>query len=400
MNCFVCVFVCLAVAVCAVHAEDLVLTDDIIASYAEAFQNYQVKFNKHYDSQEEKDKRLRVYAKSMENVKKWNEQYGGKGMTFGETSRSDLLEEEQNYFGNRISSPVPRTGKREENFNQLPPPMMSHDLDHTADNVPSEFSWFDIPGVKHPAKDQGLCGSCWAFSAIGQLEMQAFLEGIDYMSISEQHAIDCVTSNITHGCCGGWPGDVFDQIDYYITEASYPYELMDGSSECNPSSCRSKGKTCHDDLQAYGYDSFFPMTASELKEQIWVYGPISIWMNATNELNSYTGGVFNCENMTGVGGHYVIAVGFGPDYLILRNSWGADWGEEGDFRLSIASDEASCQMLTESDNLQLVRVAVDHRPREISGGPYGPNSKEELSGDSAFRAMPLLILILLTALLL
>ena len=199
---------------------------------------------------------------------------------------------------------------------------------------------------------------------------------------------------MTQGCCGGWPGDVFEQINYFVIEKDYPYELMNEQSECNPTQCRSKSKiVCT--FQSEGYDSFNPMSASELKTQIWVYGPISIWLNATRELSSYTGGVFNCENMTGVGGHYVIAVGFGPDYIILRNSWGSDWGEEGDFKLSITSNEASCQLLEDRGYLQLARVCASYPP--ISGGPYGP---EELSGDSAIRTVPILALIFFIVLLL
>ncbi len=56
--------------------------------------------------------------------------------------------------------------------------------------MPDEFNWFNVSGVKGPAHDQGSCGSCWAFSAIGALEMQAVLEGYEYMNLSTQEAVD------------------------------------------------------------------------------------------------------------------------------------------------------------------------------------------------------------------
>jgi len=341
-----------------------------------------VKFNKHYDSDEEYNKRLRAYATSMENVKIWNQQFAGK-MTFGETSRSDFFEEEMYSLGQQI--PPSHFGKRAYFTNSFPQPKKAVELGHTADNVPTEFNWFNVSGVQHPAKNQGRCGSCWAFSAMGQLEMQAILEGHKYMNLSEQQGIDCARSTTTKGCCGGWPGDVYDQISSFAYGASYPYELQAGYSACNPTSCRPTDKEMAP-LQINGYDAFKPMTATELKKQIWMYGPISIWMNAPNYLSQYTGGIVECTSVPSNGNHYVVAVGFGSDYVVIRNSWGANWGLQGDFKLSLKSDLASCQLLEDRGYLQLARVSVV---------PFS-----EPSENSAFRALPILTFVLLIALLL
>ena len=56
--------------------------------------------------------------------------------------------------------------------------------------MPAEFNWLDIADMRHPARDQAQCGSCWAFSAIGALEMQSVLEGNKYVALSPEQAID------------------------------------------------------------------------------------------------------------------------------------------------------------------------------------------------------------------
>ena len=137
MTRFIWGLVCLVVAACSVHAVDNALTDELVQSYAEAFERYQVNFHKHYATQEEYNKRLHAYAKSMEEVKELNRMHAGEGVTFGETSRSDLLEEEKGTFAVPVSVESMR-GKRATthwDVNTLPQPQKAIDLGHTANNV-------------------------------------------------------------------------------------------------------------------------------------------------------------------------------------------------------------------------------------------------------------------------
>ena len=135
MNRFVFVFVCFAVVACAVHAATKrVVSDEVVQSYADAFERYQVKFNKHYTSQEERDKRLRAYANSMEDVKELNEKHAGEDVVFGETSRSDLLDEEKRSTVQAI--PVDRVKQKRGYYtNTFPQPAKAVELGHTANNV-------------------------------------------------------------------------------------------------------------------------------------------------------------------------------------------------------------------------------------------------------------------------
>jgi len=343
--------VCFAALAYAVYAVTEELSDQVVASYADAYEKYVIKFNKAYSTKEEYDKHLRAYAKSMEEVKILNSE--NHGAVFGETSRSDLLEEERALFAERIR--VPPISKRVTD--KYPQPKVAVKLGHTANNVPTSFNWFNVSGVKHPARNQGQCGSCWAFSAVGGLEMQSVLEGHNYIKLSTEQAVDCSSSSVTNGCCGGWPGDFYDDVKKFATEQSYPYQLSGGSSTCKPYSCRTNGKVIVT-TQINGYDCWTALSAEELKKQIWMYGPISIWLSAPYALSSYHSGVLDCTNLKKEGGHYVVAVGFGANHITLRNSWGADWGLEGDFMLSTKSKEASCDMLGPSQYIQVARVSV------------------------------------------
>jgi len=366
-----------AIGACVVSALEAALTDDVVSSYADAFNKYQIKFNKHYGTKEEYNKRLRAYATSMERIKRMNAR-GDDTATYGETSLSDILDEEFKMMNRAVRIPVSQvSNKRRSVENTFPKPKLAQD--HEIHNMPDTFNWLDTPGVNHPAKNQGSCGSCWAFAAAGAIEMQAVLEGLSFRNVSREQCIDCGSSGPdSGGCCGGFPGDAYSRISFYLSEEAYPYVLGNWSqpTRCTPYYC-----TPYTEEQAVykirGYDAFVAMNAIPLKEQIWMYGPISVWMNVTADLSQYTGGIFDCTGKTPVGGHYVVAVGYGPGYFIIRNSWGSDWGMQGNFYISDRSEAASCKMIVDINGryLQMARVSVDP--------------------DSAFRVAPFLAIIAL-----
>jgi len=369
MNSFVKFCLFLAIGACVVYALNAELSDNDVAKYVDAFNQYQIKFNKHYDTKEEYNKRLRAYAISMERIKKLNARDDDTA-TYGETSLSDITDEEFDMMNQAVRIPVGKGKKigREINTNSFPKPKLA--VDHEYRNMPESYNWFDIPEVKHPAKNQGSCGSCWAFAGAGAIEMQGVLEGLDFHNVSREQLVDCSGGMVSEGgCCGGFPGDAYERIGFYLSEEEYPYVLSDWKqgSSCTPNSCHS-----YTEEQAVykirGYDSFLAMSPSELKKQIWVYGPISVYLEAVRELTQYNGGIFDCTGKTVSGGHYVVAVGYGPNYIILRNSWGSNWGMEGDFYLSDKSTEASCKMISDtgtSQYLQMARVSVESAYRVV-----------------------------------
>ena len=154
---------------------------------------------------------------------------------------------------------------------------------------------------------------------------------------------------------------MFKNVEKFVLEDDYPYQLgmWLNTSSCCPYDCRSSGKTHA--LEVRGYEELYPMVAEDLKKQIWLYGPISVYMTVVEEMQFYNGGILDCDGGNISGSHMVVAVGYGPGYIALRNSWGPDWGLEGDFLVSDRSDSASCNILASdstSEYLQMVRVSV------------------------------------------
>jgi len=197
-------------------------------------------------------------------------------------------------------------------------------------------------------------------NAINALEMQNVLEGNAYVQLSMEQGVDC-SADETYGCCGGDCYIVYDNNSKYVAEKDYPYVMQKWNETlpCRPSECKTKGKDVVVTIQ--GYDEFYGFTAAELKKQIWMYGPLTVSMESPEEFYDYSGGIFDCTNYftTPYDGHTIVAVGFGKDYIMLRNSWGQRWGMEGDFLVTDKSFKASCHVVSNPyDSMTRVSVYV------------------------------------------
>jgi len=194
--------------------------------------------------------------------------------------------------------------------------------------IGDEVDWV-AKGAVNPVKNQGSCGSCWAFSTVGTLESAYQIATGQLLSLAEQQLVDCDRSD--DGCNGGWPHTAYDS--YYTragvcTEASYTYTASGGY--CRASSCDvalPQGSiTGHRDVGR---------STNGLKSAVFQQ-PISVTVNAGQLMQFYNGGVVTgrCQGQIN---HAVIAVGYGMDgqnYFKIRNSWGASWGEAGYIRLA------------------------------------------------------------------
>jgi len=192
--------------------------------------------------------------------------------------------------------------------------------------VADAVDWVE-KGQVNPIKNQGSCGSCWAFSTMGTLESAYAISSGKLVSVAEQQLVDCDKSN--SGCSGGWPHSAYDNYLSKVgvcSESSYTYTARNG--QCKDSSCTnaiSKGAvTGHSDV---GKSS--AGLKSTLSKQ-----PVSVTVNA-GQLQFYANGVVT-HPCSGQVNHAVIAVGYGTDgedYFKIRNSWGTGWGEAGYIRV-------------------------------------------------------------------
>ncbi|KAI1278149.1 Digestive cysteine proteinase 3 [Halotydeus destructor] len=229
---------------------------------------------------------------------------------------------------------------------QRRPTKSQYDADDSP--LPASVDWRD-KGLVTPIKDQGACGSCWAFSAIGSLEGQQAKSSGKLVSLSEQNLVDCSAWQGNEGCDGGWTDWAFDYVKQnggLDTEASYPYEAEDGVCRYNKTSIGAVMKD---------YVDIDHGNEMALQSAVANIGPVSVAIDASsNYFSLYGGGVYNhgdCGNTHDDLDHGVTVVGYGTtngqDYYIVKNSWGTDWGTAGYMQLA-RNDGNLCGIATQA----------------------------------------------------
>jgi len=190
-------------------------------------------------------------------------------------------------------------------------------------------------GAVTPIKNQGQCGSCWAFSTTGGIEGQNFLKHDTLSSFSEQELVDCSSAEGNLGCNGGLMDDGFKYVEEYglCYESAYPYTGTTDS--CKKSSCTERVKVT-------SYTDITQGSTSDLMSACSEVGPISIAVDANTMWQLYSSGVFNHYCNKSKLDHGVLLVGYSTgEYWKVKNSWGESWGESGYIRLK-GTDENTC----------------------------------------------------------
>jgi cathepsin L len=190
-------------------------------------------------------------------------------------------------------------------------------------------------GCVNAIKDQGQCGSCWAFGTVASTEGVYAAKNGKLYNLSEQNLVDCVDT--CDGCNGGLPELSYDYIVKHqngnlMSESDYPYVAYDQSCKYDASKAVKIGMK--------GHKSVKEGSESDLASKCASVGPISVGIDASNwSFQLYSSGVYDepaCSSSSL--DHAVCVVGYGAEgsknYWIVRNSWGTSWGEEGYIRMS------------------------------------------------------------------
>ncbi|HRG52703.1 MAG TPA: C1 family peptidase, partial [Bacteroidia bacterium] len=210
-------------------------------------------------------------------------------------------------YSGTYKAPVEEEIKAEENL-------------HKTNVLPASFSWLAQKKCS-PVKNQGSCGSCWAFAACGVFESDILRFDNVTRNLSEQWFVNCSQ----YDCDGGWcPADMFKSKGA-VYETDEPYKQANGT-------CKSS-YPYHEKIMSYKEIGTQP-TTDAIKNAIYTYGPVWVCVNAGSNFNAYSSGVLT-KNDAGDINHAVVLVGWddATSSWVMRNSWGASWGESGYMRI-------------------------------------------------------------------
>jgi cathepsin L len=279
--------------------------------------------NKLYSGAEEEVRRA-TWESNLKLVQKHNLEadLGAKTYWLGMNKFADLTSTEFSRMMNGYNASMSGSRRRGQTF--VPNPV---------GDLPDTVDWRD-KGYVTGVKDQGQCGSCWAFSSTGSLEGQTFKSTGKLISLSEQNLVDCSGKQGNMGCNGGLMDQAFEYIkenNGIDTEVSYPYEAVDDT-------CRFKAA----DVGATdtGFTDIKSKDESDLQNAVATVGPISVAIDASHaSFQLYKKGIYSelfCSQTRL--DHGVLAVGYGTDsgkdYWLVKNSWGANWGDEGYIKMT------------------------------------------------------------------
>jgi cathepsin L len=317
-----------------------------------SFAQYLEEFGKAYSGAEHTVRKA-LFEAQLAKVNKHNEEYKADKHTWWAAINefSDFKDEEWATL---------KTGKAVHQVHQHP---FAHHLSSPKASNPSRVDWREKNFVTD-VKNQGGCGSCWAFSAIEVVESHYMIAtGETGVKLAPQAYVNCVENPLECGGTGGCEGATME-LAFNMTatrgvplESDLPYKGRDASCTSYPVAAKCDG-----------YYKVPENDALALETAIATVGPVSVTVAAN--WGSYGGGVFEggCSASRGCTlDHGVVAVGYDQDYWLVRNSWGTGWGERGYIRLSRKHDAE-----TFTDSRPADGVACKPYPKsQIVGGESG-----------------------------
>lgn len=288
----------------------------IDGSYEETWQQWKLQNNKQYSLAEDR-KRFEIFVDNVEKIAAEN----SKGMShkLALNKFSDLTTEEfgEKYIGGYVPS---------ARF----PGLKSVPWEYPATAAPDEIDWVSKGGV-NAVKNQGQCGSCWAFSTVAAIEGRLYSASKKLLSLSEEQLVQC--DKVDSGCNGGLMDNGFKFVEKHAlcTEDDYPYSSGGGTT----GSCKS---SCKGQVTVKGFTDVPRQDEDALKAAV-AEGVVSVAIEADKMVfQSYRSGVLDKPGCGTQLDHGVAAVGYGKDggvdYWKVRNSWGSSWGEKGYIRMA------------------------------------------------------------------
>ncbi|CAG2110494.1 unnamed protein product, partial [Medioppia subpectinata] len=246
-------------------------------------------------------------------------------------------------------------------FNRPSPAPVTADVAAQAKELPENFDWRNVNGVNYvtPVRNQGNCGSCYAFSSVGMIETRLAVQTNNTLKpvLSAQDANSC--SFYDQGCQGGFP---------YLVAGKYGQDFGLTTEENNPyvpplvTTCKTKANAPRYYTRDYNYVGGYYGACNEELMRLALYrdGPLAVSFKVQSDFRSYKTGIYSHTKVSHEEAngefnpfyeldHAVLAVGYGVEnghkYWIVKNSWGPTWGDNGYFKISRGNNECGIESI-------------------------------------------------------
>jgi len=240
----------------------------------------------------------------------------------------------------------------------LPPAKDIQPAKAIPDSFDARTAWPKCNSIGH-IRDQGPCGSCWAFGAVEAMSDRICISSgqTNQLELSAQDMVSCCDS-CGDGCEGGYPSAAWDFWDQtgLVSETVYPYAFPSCEHHINGSKppCGSVQPTpdCNQDLlknpKNQGKTSYSVSASVEkIQTEIMTNGPVEVAFSVYADFLTYKSGVYHHTSGSMLGGHAVKMLGWGVDagtpYWLVANSWNPDWGNQGYFLIRRGHDECGIE---------------------------------------------------------
>lgn len=284
------------------------------------YSQFKNKYGRTFQSEVEDQLRFDIFSKRLQSIEELNKLHEADNVKFGVTKFADWTREERANF--LTSKPMAHRN-----------PFQVKDTANLGAAQP-EWDWRNQGGVTS-VKDQGQCGSCWAFAATAVVESANKIKDGVELDLSEQFLVNCDKQSA--GCDGGWYDYALDVViaKGLLKESELPYKAVNGK-------CPSK--TGVTKISKYVYVS---TKADEMAAWVQANGPVAVYFGVPDSFFDYVSGIYSpsvtqCSEDNVVGYHAVQVVGYGLEgtkqFWIVKNSWAADWGENGFFKITRGAD--------------------------------------------------------------